>query len=185
MKAGTETISLVIIIVFLMAAVPLMQAMIRSCDRSKMDYLNDKTIITSTRDEIKPRDYMLSLNTAQMLLMPEVNDNYVPKDGNVMVVKNTSVTRSQLVNIRSNSIARATIDYTSPNYRIRKANRRNVWMFESSGIGPWLQSLSTDLTKDNEYRWIMHVNQATTDVGNGVTRDRFWVISNVIPYGSW
>ena len=185
MKAGSEIIRLVILMVFMMACAPLIQMMVYACNRSHMSYLDDKTVISSQRDSITARDYMLSLNAAQVLLLPEVNDDYCPSSGNVIFVKSTTVTRNNLASIRTNSVPKSSLDMASPNYKVRRGVIRNDWLQGDNGAGLWINSLGDSIRTSNDYVWIAHVNQKTTDSGMGMKVDKTWVISNVIPYGTW
>lgn len=189
MKAGNEAIRLAIIMVLMMVSVPLLQALIIACNRSNMDYLADKTVISSSRDVIRAQDYMMSLNAAQVILMPEVNDNYCPPSGNIIFVKDMNISRNNLLQARNTTIIpnQSRIDFTSAGYSVRKGTRRQTWIFETSGVGPWIQgsTIPEEYKHSNEFLWIGHVNQSVTPSGEGMSVDRVWVFSSKTPYGTW
>lgn len=92
MKAHTDMFNLILVMVFIVAAVPLMISLVYTCNKSKFRYLDDKTVY-SMRDIV---EYVEQPSTGQMVpvnlsplrldkggtqLIALIQDDYCPEQG--------------------------------------------------------------------------------------------------------
>lgn len=101
MKAHTGFFELVIIMVFIVAGVPLMMALMKTCQKSQYDYMEDKTVYKMgsvveynydpiTKSYVPTNLAPINLDYGAAMLLAIVQDDYCPESGKIVNWKLTA-----------------------------------------------------------------------------------------------